>query len=178
MSIKIKSIGALFVALLIILAVNPKLISNIYSSILGRLFFICVVIFFAMNNTTLGLLVALVIITASNQFGSFVESMENQEPTTIGEDNVASTGPIKVLSKDAVKQKLSDLKAVADTENDANIGVDKIDIAKNMIPKNSNQIPIDKHANNSNSEVSASSSSMLKPSSATLEGFTMWGSVY
>lgn len=170
MSIKTKSIGVLFVALIIILAVNPKIINNIYSSILGRLFLVCVVIFFAMNNTTLGLLVALGIITASNQFGSFVEGMDNQEPTTIGEDNVASTGPIKVLSKDAVKQKLSDLKSHADTEDDTNIGVDKIDIAKNMMPKNSNQIPVDK---SSSDEVSASSSSILKPSSATLEGFNI-----
>lgn len=175
MSIKTKSIGVLFVALIIILAVNPKIINNIYSSILGRLFLVCVVIFFAMNNTTLGLLVALGIITASNQFGSFVEGMDNQEPTTIGEDNVASTGPIKVLSKDAVKQKLSDLKSHADTEDDTNIGVDKIDIAKNMMPKNSNQIPVDKDSSN---EVSASSSSILKPSSATLEGFEMVGSSY
>ena len=56
MSVKTKSIGALFVALVIILAVNPKVINNIYGTILGRLFLVCVVIFFAMNNVTLNFL--------------------------------------------------------------------------------------------------------------------------
>ena len=83
MSIKTQSIGVIFVVLIIILALNSKLVNNIYSSVLGRVFLICLVIFFAMNNTTLGLLSALAIITASNQFGSFVVRPLNQTPNSI-----------------------------------------------------------------------------------------------
>lgn len=171
MSVKTKSIGALFVALVIILAVNPKVINNIYGTILGRLFLICIVIFFAMNNTTLGLLVALAIITASNQFGSFVEGMDNQEPITIGDDNSTPSGndttKITVMTKDQDKQKLSDLK-----QNIAQ-GVDKEDIKAAIASKDSKQIPVDSSMNSSG-EVSAASSAMLTPSSATLEGFTSY----
>ena len=75
-------IGALFVILIIILITSPKVMNQIYTSMLGRFVLIVVVIFLAMNNTTLGLLCALAIITAANQFGSFVEGMENGPTAT------------------------------------------------------------------------------------------------
>ena len=175
MNIKTQSIGALFVVLVIILAVNPNLVNNIYSSILGRLVLICIVIFFAMNNTTLGLLVALTIIAASNQFGSFVEGMENGTPTTIGEENVDTSGGQPVLTKsatDAAKKKISDLKQdIAD----GTIGIDKEDIKTAIMAKDSKQIPVDVNMNNS-TEVNPSSSAMLNPSSSTLEGFSPYAS--
>lgn len=177
MSIKTQSIGFLFVVLIIILALNPKVINNIYSSILGRLFLICIVIFFAMNNTTLGLLVALTIITASNQFGSFVEGMENGTPTTIGEENIDITGDQKVLTKsaaDATKKKISELKQEI---NNGTIGIDKEDIKVAIMPKDSKQIPVDTNMTNS-TEVSASSSGMLNSNSAKLEGFSAYASAY
>ena len=185
MSVKTQSIGALFVALVIILAVNPKVVNNIYSSVLGRLFLICIVIFFAMNNTTLGLLVALAIITSSNQFGSFVEAklplfegMENGTPTTVGEDNVDTTGGQTVLTKgavaDASKKRISDLKQ--DVAN-GTVGVDKEDIKAAIMSKDSKQIPVDPNMNNLNNEVSAASSGMLNSSNATLEGFSAYASV-
>ncbi len=178
MSVKTQSIGALFVALVIILAVSPKVVNNIYSSILGRLFLVCVVIFFTMNNATLGLLAALAIITASNQFGSFVEGMENQTPITVGEDNVDTTGGQTVLTKgavaDVVKKRVSDLKQAA---NDGTIGVDKEDIKAAIMARDSKQLPVDPNMNNSNNEVNASSSGMLTPSNATLEGFSAYASV-
>ena len=103
MSVKTQRIGAIFVVLVIILAVNPKTVNNIYNTILGRLFLIAVVIFFAMHNTTLGLLTALTIITALNQFGSFTEGM------TIGDDNMVSPGDEKVsVVVDKKKSELND----------------------------------------------------------------------
>ena len=175
MSIKTKSIGALFVALIIILAVNPRSVNNIYNSILGRVFLISIVIFFSMNNLTLGLLVALAIITASNQFGSFTEGMENG--TTIGEDNIDSTGRQKVLTNDAVKKsielspeqkeevskKISDLKAKASA---AGIDVEAIKTA--IMSKESKSIPVDPNIMKSG-DVGPSTSGMLVSSS--LEGF-------
>ena len=71
-----KSISALFMALIIILIVSPRTIHNVYNSILGRVVLIGIVIFFSMNNLTLGLLIALAVIAASNQFAPFVEGME------------------------------------------------------------------------------------------------------
>jgi hypothetical protein len=174
MSITTKTMGALFAALAIILAVSPRYIYNIYSTILGRILLIGIVVFFSMNNITLGLLAALAIIAASNQFGSFsqgsiFEGMENG--TTIGEDNVAQKGTQPVLTDEAVKkvtdtitQKISELK---DKDKDVP-GVDIESIKTAIMSKESKSIPIDLNAMKSD-EVSASASGMLKSSS--LEGF-------
>lgn len=179
-----QSIGALFVALIIILAVNPKIVNNIYGSILGRLFLVLIVIFFAMNNITLGLLMVLAIITALNQFGSFVEAtlplvegMENETPVTIGEENIDTKGTQKVLTASATndaKKKISDLK---NTISEGTLGIDKEDIKMAIMPKDSKQIPIDSKMNSS-SEVNASSSGMLNSNSAKLEGFSSFAKLY
>lgn len=169
MSVKTKSIGALFVALAIILAVNPKIVNNIYGSILGRLFLIAIVIFFSLNNVTLGLLVALAVISSLNQYGSFVEGFE--APVTIGEENVPITGKQQVLTKtaseEASKQKISDLKT-----NIANgiVGVDKEDIKNTIMPKNSKSIQIDPSVMKSD-EVNAHSPNTLTKVTGLTESF-------
>ena len=184
-----KCVIALFVALLIILAVNPRMINNIYSTILGRLVLIGVVIFLAMNNVVLGLLVALAIISSMNQFGSFVEGMDTMAaPVTIGEDNVPITGQQIVLTKsatadvDAAKQKISDLKARAasgnlntnmntnsNTNADSN-GIDKEAIRNTIMAKNSKTIQLDANAMK-NEDVNAYNPSMLTNTSSMTEGF-------
>jgi anti-sigma28 factor (negative regulator of flagellin synthesis) len=174
MSLKTRSIAGLFILLTITLAFNAKLIHNIYSSILGRIALICLVIFFAINNVTLGLLAALIIIIASNQFGSFVEGMENS-PRTIGEENVSSTGEQQVLSSSATedtKKKISELKQSIE---EGTSGIDKEAIKAAIMSKDSKQIPVNSDMNTS-SEVSASSTGMLKPGSK-LEGFSAFASV-
>lgn len=173
MSVKTKSIGALFVALVVILVVNPKVINNIYGTILGRLFLVCVVIFFAMNNTTLGLLVALAIITASNQFGSFVEAtliegMDNQTsttPTTIGQDSDVN-GTQQVLTDGAVKKRISEIK---DNIANGTNPVDSIGMDRKAVP--SSQIPTTTPTSSEN--VTPSSEGMLN-STAKLEGFSTY----
>jgi hypothetical protein len=157
MSIKSKSIGALFLALIIILVVKPQMVNNIYSTILGRLFLLGIVIFMSMNSTSLGLLVALAIIAASNQFGSFVEGMDN-----IGDDNTTTTGKQKVLTKSAT---VADLK-----EKAAELGVDKEDVKTAIASKDSRTIPVDSSAMTSE-DVSAFKESMLKNTSTLAEGF-------
>jgi hypothetical protein len=188
-----KCVIALFVALLIILAVNPRMINNIYSTILGRLVLIGVVIFLAMNNLVLGLLVALAIISSINQFGSFVEGMDTMAaPVTIGEDNVPITGQQIVLTKsatadvDAAKQKISDLKARAasgnlNTNSNTNMntnsntnansnGIDKEAIRNTIMAKNSKTIQLDANAMK-NEDVNAYNPSMLTNTSSMTEGF-------
>jgi len=158
--LKSKVITALFIALIIILVVNPKIVNNIYSSILGRVVLIIGVVFLASNNLTFGLLVVLAIISALNQFGPITEGME-----TIGEENVESTGEQKVLTKDAVKRKISEIKAEAEAD-----GIDKEDIKNAIMSKDSNVLPVDPNSKSSE-EVNAFKQSMLTNKSSLTEGF-------
>jgi hypothetical protein len=174
---KTNSIVALFVALIVILAVNPRMVNNIYGSVLGRLFLIGILIFLSMKSVTLGLLVALTIIAGLNQFGSFTEGLENMDtPTTVGEDNVPQTGQQVVLTNsaaakvDSAKQKISDLKAQAQTQVQNQVaGVDKEAIKTAIMAKDSNTMPPDPNMM-SNENVEAFTTSMLGTSSLS-EGF-------
>lgn len=183
MSVKTNSIVGLFFILIIILVINPNFIYNINSSILGRLFLICLLIFFAMNNITLALLTLFIIIILLNKYDSFVEGMENiQTPDTIGEENVPITGKQEVLTKDSVIQKtddkISDLKAKAQAgqiqttqTNDSNSGMDKEDIKNAIQSLSSSTIPIDKKTFISSENVQPSTSSMLTNKASLTEGF-------
>ena len=151
---KNKSIIGIFMGLVLILAINPKIINDIYSSILGRIVLLGVVVFFSLNHTILGLLVALVIITASNKFGKFVEGMETNNT---------------VQDKKSTEQQK--------TQSIETDGVDKEDVKTSLMSKNSNQLPIDPKMNSS-SEVSASSSGLLNSSNNTLEGFSAYANTY
>jgi hypothetical protein len=127
MSIKTNCIISLFAGLAIILAINPKVINNVYNNVFGRIVLLAVIIFLSMNNVTLGLLVALVLIIVLNEYSNFAEGMENMSTPdttnslTVGEENVPQTGAIKVLSKDAANnaanmstnKKISELKEQA-----------------------------------------------------------------
>jgi hypothetical protein len=153
MSIKSQSIVALFLALVVILALNPKIINNIYENILGRIVLICIVIFFSINNATLGLLVVLVIIVALNQFGSFTEGFEEKKGQQVLTKGVVNN--VKpIINK---PKKISDLKEAKAT------GVNLQDLRNTTMPKDSNTIQVDKNMNSSE-EVSPSTSSMLNPS--------------
>ena len=156
MSIKSQSIGALFLALVLILGLNPKIINNIYDNILGRIFLICVVIFFSINSVTLGLLVVLIIIIASNQFGSFTEGFEQKEQLN------------------EKKEQLND-KKIKEEKAEEPPGVNLQDLKTTIMSKDSNTILVDKNMNRSE-EVDPSTESMLK--SNLKESFTLFGSNY
>jgi hypothetical protein len=64
----------LFILLVIILITNPGFYNNMYNNVLGRVVLIAILIFFATNNVTLGLLVALIIIIGTNIY--FIEGMD------------------------------------------------------------------------------------------------------
>jgi hypothetical protein len=169
---KIKSMGAIFIVLIGILAINPKVIHDMYSSLLGRICLVGIVIFFAMNNTTLGLLVALAIIAVSNQFTPFVEGMETQA-TTVGEDNTSTNGQT-VLTNSAVESAKKTINDLKQEINNGTNGIDKEDIKAAIMSKNSKTIPVSENMTSS-TEVSPSISSMLTPSS--LEEFTSYATV-
>lgn len=150
MSNKTKVIFALMVFLIIILGMRPELVNDIYKTILGRIVLIGVIIFCAMNNLTLGLLVTLVIISGLNQYGSFVEGMSS----TIGDDSDTT----KVLTKDKVKELAKES------------GVDKEDIKTAIMAKDSKTIPLNKQMTSSE-EVDAHSPGMVSPGNKLAEGF-------
>ncbi len=87
---KMHGLGLLFTMLVVILIVSPRSINNMYNNILGRVGLIALIIFFAMHNVTLGLLVALCIIVASNMYmfegfdNASIGTGENIDPSLIG----------------------------------------------------------------------------------------------
>jgi hypothetical protein len=71
---KMQGVLGLFILLVIILITNPGFYNNMYNNVLGRVVLIAILIFFATNNVTLGLLVALIIIIGTNMY--FIEGMD------------------------------------------------------------------------------------------------------
>ena len=77
---KIHGLFILFILLILVLVIKPAVIKNMYNTFLGRLLLVSIVIFFAMNNMTLGLLTALVFIIFSNMI-FFKEGLDNMDST-------------------------------------------------------------------------------------------------
>ena len=175
MKIKTEIVIGVIILLAFILLINKQNLNNIHNSVLGRLIIICIIIFVALKNITLGLLVVFSFILLSSTF-NYYEGMENNVPTTIGEDNVSSMGSQKVLTSSATKtSKLNEnkvnknLNKEKDTNKD---GIDKESIKLTIMPKNSKHIPVDPKMNNSD-EVEPSSQKILD-SSSKLEGFALY----
>ena len=74
----------LFILLILLLVFKPDIIKNMYNTFLGRLILVGIVIFFAMNNMTLGLLTAFVFIIFSNMifYKEGLDNMQSKEPIT------------------------------------------------------------------------------------------------
>ena len=108
---KMSMLSGLLFVLFLILVIQPSFLNNLYSTILGRIALIVVVLFFAMNNVTLGLLSALIIIISSNMF--FMEGLDNMDPTTT--TTMPSADKIQEV-KDKVKEVTGvDLETIKDT---------------------------------------------------------------
>lgn len=117
---KIHGLGFLLMVLVVVLIIDPRVIHNMYSNILGRVVLIAVIIIFSMNNVTLGLLVALCIIIASNMF--MFEGLENMDSTD-GTTETNTDGTTKTETENGnIQAKIVELKKKAkDREND-NLG--------------------------------------------------------
>jgi hypothetical protein len=179
----------LFILLVIILMLKPRVIFNLHNNILGRVVLIGVVLFFTMNNVTLGLLTALCLIIASNMF--FMEGLTNlsgnETPMiqpgltkgsgalTVGDDNIDGSlnngNTISVETKEQVKAKaiasgkdgakISELQEQAQTGGQTQ-GVDRTSIQESIQAKNPKTIPVDKSVFRSE-EVSASDPTTTEP---------------
>jgi hypothetical protein len=158
----------LFVLLVIILMVKPIFYNNMYNNVLGRLFLIAILLFFATTNVTLGLLVALIMIIGTNV--SFVEGFESQP--TKSNSNAAisdalaklnSTGTTIGTGDDGVKSNVGQINVVTSKSKSKN-GVDRISVEQSVKAKDSNQIPVTKE-NFVSADVAASDPS------ASINGF-------
>ena len=131
---KIQFLIGLFVLIVVVLVLNPRVINDIHKTILGRIMLIGLVIFFTAHNTTLGLLVALCLIIAINMF--FMEGIDETLSKTIGDDNVTtdSTEPKIKVSTTALKEE----------EDDKDDGVDKQTVHESIQPIESAAIPVNK----------------------------------
>jgi hypothetical protein len=115
-------IYGLFLLLVVILLVNPRVIYNCYNNILGRICLIGIIVFLTAHNVTLGLLSVLCLIIASNMF--FIEGM------TIGDDAQTDKDKSDSESNDDAKK----ITVVS--------GVDRQTIHETIQPKSSNSLPI------------------------------------
>lgn len=167
---KKQGILGLFLLLVIILILKPRVLFNLHNNILGRVVLIGVVLFFTMCNVTLGLFAALCLIIASNMF--FMEGMDNITAYTVGEDNVdgslntGDTVTVETKSKVAAKAKVSskDGAKISELQDQAEQqgGVDRVSIHETIQAKNPKTIPVDKSVFKSE-EVNASDPTTTEP---------------
>jgi hypothetical protein len=148
MGLKIQYLIILFI-LFAILAFNNKKIKYIYNTNLGRIFLICVVIFFTMNNLALGVLSVFLIIACLNNNNIF-EGMNTTDSLTSDSNSNALTN---TLTSD------SNSNALTNTLTIDSDGIDKNDIENAIRAKNSKSIPVTK---SSSEEVSAHNPRILK----------------
>ena len=174
-----KNIIYLFVVLVIIIAINPRWINNLYNNFIGRLLLLIVIVFFATHNTTLGLLAVLALIIVLEQYTTFTEGLDmmgSTAPTTIGDDNVPITGQKTVLTRDAVAQLMPSSMVASPTisqlkEKASTAGIDKEDIRNNILAKNSNTLPISPTMTSSGDNVAANTPTTTKPPATLTEAF-------
>jgi len=172
----------LFVLLVIILMVKPIFYKNMYNNVLGRLFLIAILLFFATTNVTLGLIVALIMIIGTNI--SFVEGFESTQSadvkTSTSNSNsdaaisdalakLNSTGTTIGTGDDGVKSNVGQINVVTSKYNSnsnskSKNGVDRISVEQSVKAKDSNQIPVTKE-NFVSADVAASDPS------ASINGF-------
>jgi hypothetical protein len=152
-----------------------------YNNILGRTIFLVIIIFLTMNNITLGLLTALILIISSNMYS--IEGLENADVTkediaaNRDGERVDGEGPngdlankIQVLTKSAKEKlegavsdvsKISEIKDNIKAKADEN-GVDRNTIKDSLAAKSSNEIPVS----------TSSSSESVEPTDPTTSAFS------
>ena len=138
---------SLFAILVVILLVNPSFYNNMYNNLLGRMFLIIIMIFFAMNNVTLGLLVALIIIIGTNM--NFTEGLSTMDLNAL-KMTPSTTGQIQVNTRSESNKK----------KNSSKDGVDRMSLDETIKSKPSEQTYVSKE-NFTSADVLASDSDDL-----------------
>ena len=179
---KIHGLGFLFIMLIVVLIVSPRSLNNLYNNTLGRVALIALIIFFAMNNVTLGLLAALCVIIASNMY--MFEGMENMtedeknklkdKVTTITTTiPTSTTTPPSTTTPSTTTPSTTTSTSTTTTPTTTGTGVDKEAIKDAIQAKASNAIQVAK-SDFASTEVEPTTA----PSTTTQEGFSLIGSPY
>ena len=174
---KMHGLGFLFIMLIVVLIVSPRSLNNLYNNTLGRVALIALIIFFAMNNVTLGLLAALCVIIASNMY--MFEGMENM---TEDEKNklkdkvttITTTIPTSTTTPPSTTTPSTTTPSTTTaTSTTTGTGVDKEAIKDAIQAKASNAIQVAK-SDFASTEVEPTTA----PSTTTQEGFSLIGAPY
>ena len=172
---KMHGLGFLFIMLIVVLIVSPKSLNNLYNNTLGRVALIGLIIFFAMNNVTLGLLAALCVIIASNMYMfEGLENMTEEEKEKIKEKAATLTTTIPTTTTPSTTTTTTTPSTTTSTTSTTSTttgdGVDKEAIKDAIQAKASNAIPVTKD--------DFGSSENVAPIDDTQEGFDTMGSPY
>lgn len=174
---KIHGVSGLFILLVIILLVKPIFYNNLYNNILGRVVLIAILLFFSINNVTLGLLVALIIIIGTNMF--FAEGFKSSDKMDIKKNtktkgktsngSTSTTSPsITIGDGDAgVKTTMGQIDVVTSSKSKGD-GRDRISVENMVRSKNSDHFSVMKE-NFTSLEVSAAD-----PHSSTSGYVSQW----
>jgi hypothetical protein len=188
---KMHGVLGLFVLLVLILMVKPNFYDNMYKNVLGRVVLIAFLLFFAMNNLTLGLLVALIIIIGTNV--SFVEGMDNMDsdntdgamastamakmgsegsPVSVGDDGEPASkkrAPIQVTTG----TNGTSTTTTPNTTKSSTDGVDRSAMQETMKPVSSNSVPIQPDIFKGGDVEASGANDLASGSKRQLEGFMM-----
>ena len=148
-------------------------LNNLYNNTLGRVALIVLIIFFAMNNVTLGLLAALCVIIASNMYmfeGLEVMSEDQKNNLKDKVKGTMSTTPTTTTTTDSTTPTTT---TTTDSTTTTGTGVDKEAIKDAIRSKASNAIQVAK-ADFASTEVAPTAA----PSTTTQEAFSSMGSPY
>jgi membrane protein implicated in regulation of membrane protease activity len=132
---KMHILSGLLVFLILVLLISPSLFRNMYSSVLGRIMLVVVVIFFAMNSVTLGLFSALIIIIASNMF--YREGLDNMDTTSTS----TTSTPVDSAIEDKKEKADAPMMPNASSSSSPN-GVDLETIKQAIQPQSSTTLPV------------------------------------
>ena len=177
---KMHGLGFLFIMLIVVLIVSPRSLNNMYNNTLGRVALIALIIFFAMNNVTLGLLDALCVIIASNMYMfEGLENMTEDQKNNLKDKATDKKGTMSSTTTPSTTTTTTDSTTPTTTDTTTTdttttgTGVDKEAIKDAIQAKASNTIQVAK-ADFGSTEVAPTTA----PSTTTQEAFSSMGSPY
>lgn len=146
---------ALFLLMVTVVCMNPSMVKKLNHTILGRIIIVAIIVYFAVHNTTVGILAALVIICAMQTYiyqegidGTVVEVTGNtpgSTATTPAQSPAPATATGLEQGSQIDQTKVDELKK---TLAEASTTPDQLATLQQMQPVASNTIPVGPSNNN------------------------------